>query len=116
MKFLIDADSPYSLVKIFEDHGHDAIHVRDVLGSASDGEILLYANRKRRVIVTKDMGFAYDFLKKKGLGLILIRLPYHFTADRIGNVFNKFLKEVDNRELTRSITVLELGRYRIRKL
>jgi len=78
--------------------------------------IISFTSAGQVILELGKTGCIDDFLKKKGLGLILIRLPYHFTADRIGNVFNKFLKEVDNRELTRSITVLELGRYRIRKL
>ncbi len=55
-------------------------------------------------------------MKKKGFGLLLVRLPYHFTASRIKKVFEDFLKEVNINELVNSITVLELGRYRIKKL
>ena len=50
MKFLIDADSPYSLVDVLGKHGHEAVHVRDL------------------------------FTNNKGLGLILMRLPYYFKV------------------------------------
>ena len=39
MKFLIDADSPYSLIETFNKYGHKAFHVKNVLGSAEDNEI-----------------------------------------------------------------------------
>ena len=55
-------------------------------------------------------------MKKKGFGLLLVRLPCHFTASRIKKVLEEFLKEVNINELVNSITVLELGRYRIKKL
>lgn len=116
MKFLIDADSPHSLIEVFRSHGHDAVHVRDVLGSATDDEIFEYASKNSYVIVTRDLGFGDRFLKEKGFGLLLIRLPYHFTADKINKVFDEFLKEVDTKMLINSITVIELGKYRIRKL
>lgn len=116
MRFLIDADLPYSLVEALSRHGHEAIHVRDVLGSATDEEVFDYANKNECIIVTRDLGFAGDFMMKKGFGLLLIRLPYYFAANKIKKVFNEFLKEIDVNELVNSITVLELGRYRIKKL
>lgn len=116
MKFIIDADSPYSLIEIFKKYGHDAVHINDVMGSATDEEILKYANRNKQIIVTKDLGFAYDFLKKRGTGLILIRLPYYFKADEIGKIFDQFIKEIKPEDLTKSITVLEVGKYRIKKV
>lgn len=116
MKFLIDADSPHSLVDTFSKHGYEAAHVRDLLGAARDDEIFEYANKNRLIIVTRDLGFAETFIKNKGFGLIIVRLPYYFTVDRINKVFENFLEEVDYDKLVSSITVLELGRYRNKKL
>lgn len=116
MKFLIDADSPHSLVNILTKHGHEAAHVRDLLGAATDNEIAEYANKNKRIIITRDLGFAETFIKNKGFGLIIVRLPYYFTVDRINKVFENFLEEVDYGKLVSSITVLELGRYRNKKL
>jgi len=116
MRFLIDADLPYSLADVLSRYGHEAIRVRDTLGSATDEEVFDYANRNECIVVTRDLGFAEDFMKKKGFGLLLVRLPCHFTASRIKKVLEEFLKEVNINELVNSITVLELGRYRIKKL
>jgi hypothetical protein len=62
------------------------------------------------------IGFAEIFLKSKGLGLILIWLPYYFTVDKINKVFEEFLKEINVKEIINSVVVIELGRYRTKKL
>ncbi len=116
MRFLIDADSPRSLVELFNKHGHVATHVRDELGAATDEDIFEYAKKNQQVIVTRDLGFAEKFMESKGVGLILVRLPYYFTVDKINKVFEEFLKEMDYKKVVDSITVLELGRYRSKKL
>ncbi|MBI4176252.1 MAG: DUF5615 family PIN-like protein [Candidatus Aenigmarchaeota archaeon] len=116
MKFLIDADLPYSLIETFKTNGHEAVHVRDVLGSAPDNEIFEYANRNQYIIATRDLGFADMFIKRKGFGLLLFRLPHYFTANKIKGSCESLLKEIDPNKLVNSITVLELGRYRTRRL
>ena len=116
MKFLIDADSTHSLKGIFNKHGYEAVHVRHVLGSATDEEIYNYAQENNYVVVTRDLGFAETFLKNNGVGLILMRLPYYFTVDKINKVFDEFLKEINSKEVINSIVVVELGRYRTKKL
>ncbi|MEK6983968.1 MAG: DUF5615 family PIN-like protein [Nanoarchaeota archaeon] len=116
MKFLVDADSPHSLIDTFNKHGHDAVHVRDILGSATDDEIFEYANKNKHIIVTRDLGFAEKFIENKGFGLVLTRLPYYFTVDKINKIFDEFLEEVDLKGIINSITVLELGKYRTKKL
>jgi len=116
MKFPIDADLPKSLKKTFEKHGLSAIDVRDVLGPAKDDEVFDYANKNKLVLVTRDLGFGEMYTVKGGYGLILVRLPYHFTAEKINKVFNTFLKDVKAEELKNAIVVIERERYRIRKL
>ncbi len=116
MKFLIDADSPYSLVKVFNDKGYRALHVKDILKFASDEQIFNYANQNKFLIVTKDLGFAEMFLKNKGYGLLLIRLPYYFTSNKIIKTVEKFLEHADAKAFINAITVVELDRYRIKKL
>ena len=116
MKFIVDADLPYSLIEVFKHNNHDVKHVSDVMKFALDDEILNYANKNSYIIVTRDLGFAEAFLKNKGYGLILVRLPYYFKAEKVCNVFNEFLREIDAKILINSITVVELGKYRIKKI
>ncbi len=105
MKFLIDVDSLYSLVKIFNKHSYNAIHVKDILKFATDDKIFEYAKRNQYIIVTRDLGFAEMALSKRGVGLILIRLPYYFKSEKVINIFDEFLDEIDAKQLSKSITV-----------
>ena len=116
MKFLIYADSPHSLLELFNKHGYDPVHVRIVFGSATDDEIFEYANKNNLIIVTRDLGFAETFMENSGFGLLIVRLPYYFTVDKINKIFDEFLQEINVQILVNSITVLELGRYRTKKL
>jgi predicted nuclease of predicted toxin-antitoxin system len=59
MRFLIDADLPYSLESLLVAYRHDALHVRDVgLGGAPDADIAKLARSERLAILTGDFDFA----------------------------------------------------------
>jgi predicted nuclease of predicted toxin-antitoxin system len=116
MRFLIDADLPKSLKDIFEKHGHQAFDVRDVLGPATDEEVFSYANENKLILVTRDLGFGEMYSVRHGYGLILVRLPYHFTAEKIKRIMDAFLEKARDEELLNAITVVEVGRFRIRRL
>lgn len=58
MRWLLDQGLPRSSAKLLRDAGHDAVHVGDVdMAAASDLEILQYASRDLRCIVTLDADF-----------------------------------------------------------
>lgn len=58
MRFLIDAQLPQALAQWFEERGHEAAHVRDVLGGqAPDHDIADHARHNDLVLVTKDDDF-----------------------------------------------------------
>src|ERR1700756_4212098 len=59
MRFLIDADLPYSLEGLITTYGHGALHVRDIgLGGATDADIAEFARSERWAILTGDFDFA----------------------------------------------------------
>jgi len=47
--------------------------------------------------------------------LIVLRLPFYFIADQINNILEEFLSSVNLNELENAVTIVELGRYRIRR-
>ncbi len=116
MKFLIDANCPYSLKAIFEKHGFIVKHVRDIAGLVTDEEIFEYSIKNELIIVTRDLGFAEMCIKGRGMGLVLIRLPYYFTADKINRFFDGFLGVVDINLFLNHIAVVELDRYRVKSI
>ena len=64
------------------------------------------------------MGFANItmFPIKSHYGVIIVRLPSFFKAFQFINVIKDFLNSVDLKYLEKSIAIVKLGKYRIRKL
>ena len=57
MKFLIDVNASGTLVQWLTDAGHDVVQVADEDARMADGDILQWANREERIIVTTDDDF-----------------------------------------------------------
>lgn len=59
MKFLIDAHLSHRLARWFVTQGHDAVATRDLprKNATPDSEIIAFADRDGRVVITKDDDF-----------------------------------------------------------
>lgn len=83
MRFLIDAQLPQSLARWFEQRGHDAEHVRDVLdGQAPDRAIVERTRELGLILVTKDDDFALRYPPTE----------YALVWLRCGNMSNRALR------------------------
>jgi predicted nuclease of predicted toxin-antitoxin system len=84
VKFLIDAQLPPALVRLFEGAGCEAEHVIDMsMASCDDSSIRDYAASKAAVIVTKDEDFAARIqMNPEGPAVVWLR---------IGNCSNRAL-------------------------
>lgn len=119
MRFLLDANLPYSSLAVFKDLGLDAQHVSDLgLKAADDERIMAHAAKTRQIVVTRDLDFGTlaVHLNAPTEGVVILRLPFSFTAREISAALKAFLSAVDTRRLKNSIAIVEVGRYRIRKL
>lgn len=75
MNFLVDANLPRRLVRIFRDRGHEAVHTLDLPnGNATpDAALLDYSDANNCVIATKDSDFSASFwLQNRPSKLLLI--------------------------------------------
>lgn len=54
MRFLLDMNASGALLNLLLDSGHDVACVRDVDRKMSDSEILNWAVREKRIIITTD--------------------------------------------------------------
>jgi len=118
MRFLLDADIPRSSAKVFRKLGHKVVDVRDInLGGATDEEIIKYAKENNFILVTKDIEFASVLRYPTGshVGIIVLRLPFDFTSEQINTFLDDFIKSVKIEELVNNVTIVELGKYRIRR-
>lgn len=119
MRFFLDANIPYSALEVFKDLNLEPLHARDVgLSRADDKEIFDYAVKNNSILVTKDLEFANITLFPAELhhGIVIMRLPPFFKSTQFVNVLRDFLESIDVKDLKKSIAIVKVGRYRIRKL
>ena len=117
VKFLVDADMPRSSVGIIRSFGFDGEDVRDIgMRTARDKEIIEYALKNNRIIVTRDTDFGEVLLYPKHPGAIIFRLPHTFTVKEINGRLKDFLNSANEEEMRNALLIVELGRYRRRPL
>lgn len=117
LKFLLDADMPRSSAEVIQSIGFEVEDVRDIgMKSAKDKEIIEYALRNKRIIITRDTDFGELLRYPKHPGAIILRLPYTFTAKKINERLEEFLKSVREEDIGETITIVEISRYRKRSL
>lgn len=83
MKFLVDAQLPRRFVSWLAEARHDALHTLDLpLGNRTlDSEVIAYAAREGRVVVSKDDDFVQSFLLAGEPQLLLISTGNIANAD-----------------------------------
>ena len=110
MRFLVDAQSPKRFYSWLTVAGHDAIHTLDLprRNRTTDEEILEFAERQDRVVITKDD----DFVRR----YILAGRPPKLLLVSTGNISNAALENVSRSNLTlitdafEAYSYLEIGR------
>ncbi len=117
MKFLLDANLPYSAREIFSS-GDEVFHVRDIkLQHAEDSVIATWAKDHQAIIVSRDLDFANINLMPISAhhGVVVLRIPDHYTSSSIKRVLKEFLDNLDRSELEHALIIVEEGSHRIRK-
>lgn len=116
-KFLLDADMPRSSAEIIRRIGYEVEDVRDIgMRAAKDREIIEYALKNKRIIITRDTDFGEVLRYPEHPGAIILRLPYASTSKDINERLEEFFKSVRSEELRGAIIIVELSRYRKRSL
>ena len=96
MKFLIDAQLPRSLKKLFIEKGYDCIHTFDLeSGNNTTDEIITKMSiDEERIVITKDSDFYNSFIiKKEPFKLIFVQLGNTSKNDLI-NFFSAKFSEI----------------------
>jgi len=84
MNFLIDANLPRRLIRIFQEHGHLAVHTLELPegNATADSTLLEYAEQNNCVVTTKDSDFSNSFwLQDRPQKLLLISTGNIQNAD-----------------------------------
>ena len=87
-----------------------------LLKGAADAKIFEYAQKEGMIIISRDMEFGNILKYPLGshCGIIVARLPYTFVRRQILDTIRKFFVDVEKSKLPNNLTILEVGKYRIR--
>ncbi len=119
MRFLLDENISPKTAEFLRSLGVDAIHAIEAkLKGKSDPELYEYCKSKKRVLVTFDHEFGFEYLSRKDLqGLVIVRI-HPQTLENLHPILKNFFMEVKKGriEVKHRIVVVENDRIRIRKV
>ena len=114
MRFLVDFNVGRAVADYLRQAGHDVASVGDVDPRMSDADILLWAVREQRIVVTMDTDFG-ELVYHSGhahAGVILLRMPGAGRDMKVDLV--KWILEHHANDLPGHFCVFDAGRLRIR--
>jgi hypothetical protein len=116
MRFLTDENFPGAAVAAVGEAGHDVVWVGVAAPGASDADVLAWAAREGRIILTFDKDFG-ELAKSSELpdpcGVVLFRIP----LPRPGDIGRRLADLVASRDdWAGHFAVIEPGRVRLRVL
>ena len=105
MNFLIDANLPRRLVRIFQERGHDAVHTLDLPegNATTDAALLDYADENNCAVTTKDSDFSTSFWLQDRPGKLLLIST--------GNIRNAELEALSIANFDQLISALTENRF-----
>jgi len=114
MRFLIDESAGVSVAQFLRQEGHDVLAVAEAARRLSDSDILDWAVKEDRIIVTNDKDFG-DLIYRSGKthsGVILLRLRDESASNKVSVLADAIHKYSDR--LPGKLTVLSEGKMRVR--
>jgi len=116
MRFFANENFPGAAVTALEAAGHDVVWMRIAAPGATDPDVLAWAAREERILLTFDKDFG-DLAKASVLppkcGVVLLRLPMPKPGD-VGQVLAELITARD--DWAGHFSVIEPARVRMRPL
>jgi hypothetical protein len=116
MRFLANENFPGDAVKELAVAGHDVIWIRDAAPGSKDNDVLAWATREHRVLLTFDQDFgelAWRARLPAQCGIVLFRMPMPGAAS-VGAAIAAILAE--RTDWVGHFSVIQPGRIRMRTL
>lgn len=119
IKFLLGESISPETAHLLCELGYDAIHVNQTnLRGHFDEEIISYAEKDERIIITfdRDFGEIWYYTSEIKVGIIVLKIKPQ-TVENANNVLSKFLKSnaIEKKKLQKSLIILEAHKYRYRE-
>jgi predicted nuclease of predicted toxin-antitoxin system len=116
MRFLANENFPASAVAILASSGHDIIWIRTAAPGMRDPDVLSWAVREARILLTFDKDFG-ELARRAPLppecGIVLLRVPLP-RSGHIGAFLAKLITARD--DWAGRFSIIEPGRVRMRPL
>jgi hypothetical protein len=116
MRFLANENFPAAAVSVLEAAGHDVIWVRTAAPGAPDADVLAWAAREERVLLTFDKDFG-ELARASHLpatcGVVLLRIPMPPPGDTGQRIADLIIARAD---WAGHFSVIESGRVRMRPI
>ena len=105
IKFIVDAQLPYSLSIMLKEKGFDVIHTDDLPHKerSTDTEIRMLAKEENRIVITKDNDFFDSY--------ILSKSPSRLLLVSTGNIINKDLFVLFEKNFELMISYFEIYNF-----
>jgi len=116
MRFLANENFPGAAVAALIAAGHDVVWVRDTAPGMSDPDVLRWATRDERILLTFDKDFG-ELARASALprtcGVLLFRVPMPNPGD-VGSRLSGLIESRD--DWAGNFSVIESGRIRMRPI
>ncbi len=113
MLFLVDESTGKKLALILANE-LDVLYVGDILQSSTDEQVLSFAQKHKRILITndKDFGELIYRLKKPSCGVLLLRIPDNSPQEK-ASIILRLLKKIN---ITGKFVVVTKNGIRLRML
>lgn len=115
MNFLVDESVEYRVVEFLRSVGHDIVAIADGKSSLPDIDVLTYARKTKRILITNDKDFGTLVFLDHRLhsGIVLLRLAKEDATSKIDALKTVLFRYGNN--LSKSFVVVTKEKIRIRK-
>jgi len=117
IRFLCDECVGKPTIDLLRKSGHSVIKANEAkLGGKSDLEILKWATREKRILLTEDTDFGNIILYPPKLhqGIVLLRFR-HSLESNVHNTLLELLSELKPKDFTKTLIIVDAEKYRLRK-
>ena len=116
LKFLVDESAGRKIYDFLFEKNYDVKYVSDIMPRASDNNVLRFAEKEERILITndKDFGELIFRLRRPSSGVVLLRLRADIHINR--KKYLLYLIENFHEKLRSHFIVITEGKIRIRKL
>lgn len=118
MNAVIDEDLQRSLKNILSELGFTVYDIRDYgLRGHSDDKIFQFAQKRRAVLFSADLGFSNTLRFPLGIhnGIVVLRFPNELSTSSMNEMVKESLTQLELKDYNGNLLIVSPGKLRIRR-